>query len=239
MKFPQRLVIILVSGIILLLYILFLSDIRLQEIWTKGQMYKNAYINLPIHRYMNKRSVETDPQSCTSEESLFPNVSMSTFDLIEKTNYEPKSNGEYEIPSPDPGIAYGPHLEPLTVIVVPHSHNDPGWLRTVEEYYVYTTKNILNSMVKKLSTYPNMTFIWTETVFLSMWWNELEDDIKMQVRRLIRRGQLEITLGGWVMPDEASTTYIVCSLYFSCEQFYIYTEDPGENTLWVTGPSYE
>lgn len=40
-----------------------------------------------------------------------------------------------------------------------------------------------------------------------MWWNELEDHVKVQVRRLIERGQLEIVLGGWVMPDEASTHY--------------------------------
>ncbi|ESO90120.1 hypothetical protein LOTGIDRAFT_164424 [Lottia gigantea] len=99
-------------------------------------------------------------------------------------------------------------LEPLNVIIVPHSHNDPGWLKTVDEYYVDQTKHILNNMVNKLSEYPNMTFIWSETVFFSMWWNELDDDVKVHVRRLIRRGQLEIVLGGWVMPDEATTHYV-------------------------------
>ncbi|XP_052824584.1 alpha-mannosidase 2 isoform X2 [Octopus bimaculoides] len=95
----------------------------------------------------------------------------------------------------------------LTVIVVPHSHNDPGWLKTVDEYYSDQTKHILDNIVQKLTTYPNMTFVWSETIYLAMWWNDQEDAIKAQVRRLIRRGQLEIVLGGWVMPDEATTHY--------------------------------
>ena len=95
----------------------------------------------------------------------------------------------------------------LTVIIVPHSHNDPGWLKTVDEYYADQTKHILDNMVRKLSTYPNMTFVWAETIYLAMWWNDQEDAVKAQVRRLIRRGQLEIVLGSWVMPDEATTHY--------------------------------
>lgn len=95
----------------------------------------------------------------------------------------------------------------LTVIVVPHSHNDPGWLKTVDEYYADQTKHILDNMVRKLTAYPNMTFVWAETIYLAMWWNDQEDAVKVQVRRLLRRGQLEIVLGSWVMPDEATTHY--------------------------------
>jgi hypothetical protein len=109
-------------------------------------------------------------------------------------------NKEYSYPDDIP--------ERVNVVLIPHFRNDAGWLRTLEEYYVYTTKKILNNMVIKLRQYPNMTFVWAETVFLSMWWNELEDDMKVHVRNLVKRGQLEIVLGGWVMPDEASTHYV-------------------------------
>lgn len=56
------------------------------------------------------------------------------------------------------------------VILVPHSHTDPGWLKTFEQYFHSSTRGILNNMVTKLQQWPNMTFIWSEVSFLSLWW---------------------------------------------------------------------
>ncbi|XP_063229651.1 alpha-mannosidase 2-like [Bacillus rossius redtenbacheri] len=93
---------------------------------------------------------------------------------------------------------------PLKVILVPHSHNDPGWLKTYESYYHYQTRNILNNMVDKLQAFPNMTFIWSEVSFFAQWWESAHPTKRRVVRRLLEQGRLEIMTGGWVMTDEAT-----------------------------------
>lgn len=94
---------------------------------------------------------------------------------------------------------------PLKVILVPHSHNDPGWLKTYESYFHYHSRNILNNMAEKLKVLPNMTFIWSEISFFAQWWESAHPNKKHTVKKLLDEGRLEITTGGWVMTDEATT----------------------------------
>ena len=87
---------------------------------------------------------------------------------------------------------------------MPHSHNDPGWLKTLEGYYNKDTKEILNNAVDQMTKYKNMTFVWTEMQFLAMWWSEAHPVRRRNLQHLIQEGRFEVLTGGWVMTDEAN-----------------------------------
>ncbi|KAH8382885.1 hypothetical protein KR009_005713 [Drosophila setifemur] len=93
---------------------------------------------------------------------------------------------------------------PLKIIVVPHSHNDPGWLKTFTNYFQSDSRQILNLLVTKMQEYTDMTFIWSEISFLQLWWDQAHPTKQRALKRLIDSGRIEITTGGWVMTDEAN-----------------------------------
>ncbi|KAG5682692.1 hypothetical protein PVAND_012027 [Polypedilum vanderplanki] len=96
------------------------------------------------------------------------------------------------------------NLPPLKVFVLPHSHNDPGWIMTYKEYYDKFTRDILDNIVRKLSEYKEMTFVWTEISFLDLWWQSATIEQKESFKKLVNDGRLEIMTGGYVMTDEAN-----------------------------------
>ncbi|KAL7172519.1 hypothetical protein ACSBR2_032078 [Camellia fascicularis] len=93
----------------------------------------------------------------------------------------------------------------LQVFVVPHSHNDPGWKLTVEEYYDRQSRHILDTIVKALSKDPRRKFIWEEMPYLERWWKDASETKKESFIHLVKNAQLEIVGGGWVMNDEVKS----------------------------------
>lgn len=105
----------------------------------------------------------------------------------------------------------------LNVHVVPHTHDDVGWLKTVDEYYngwnntiqVVSVREILSSVVEALEENPSRTFTYVEQKFFTMWWKEQPESVRQRVQRLVRdTKQLNFVNGGWCMHDEAATHYI-------------------------------
>ncbi|XP_035828078.1 alpha-mannosidase 2 [Aplysia californica] len=210
MKFWQRVVAVVMLGLTSLLVYFHLPGEDGGVVQMKMRQHYRRMVEGMDYRHGGKIPLAQDSAMCSLQSpQLSPHpANLSTYDLYYNTQFNMKSNGEWEMPLPTQEELAAESARKLTVILLPHSHNDPGWQRTVNEYYTYQTKHILNNMVNKLTQYSNMTFVWAETVYFSMWWTELDDAVKVHVRRLIRRGQLEIALGGWVMPDEASTHYV-------------------------------
>ncbi|XP_028968293.1 lysosomal alpha-mannosidase-like [Galendromus occidentalis] len=100
------------------------------------------------------------------------------------------------------------------VHLIPHSHMDLGWLKTVEQYYYGTNAKvtpdavqyIYDSVLKELSADEERRFIFVETGFFSMWWEKRPESREL-FRELLERGQIEFISGGIVMNDEACTQY--------------------------------
>jgi len=71
----------------------------------------------------------------------------------------------------------------LEVILMPHSHNDPGWLMTFEGYYQQLTSRILSNAHKYLSQYTDMSFEWAEISFLELWWQNHKGEEREALKR--------------------------------------------------------
>ncbi|KAI6677385.1 hypothetical protein NL676_038181 [Syzygium grande] len=93
------------------------------------------------------------------------------------------------------GIAPGK----LNVHLVPHSHDDVGWLKTVDQYYVGANntirgacvQNVLDSVISALLDDKNRKFIYVEMAFFQRWWRQQSEKMKIKVKELVDSGQLE------------------------------------------------
>ncbi|KAJ0411263.1 hypothetical protein ATCC90586_004179 [Pythium insidiosum] len=97
----------------------------------------------------------------------------------------------------------------LNVHLIPHTHDDPGWLITVDQYYNERVEFILDEVVKELVENPDRKFVYVEQSFFQRWWHQQGSQMKATVKQLVREGRLDLSVnGGWVMHDEASVHYI-------------------------------
>ncbi|KAF3786699.1 Alpha-mannosidase [Nymphaea thermarum] len=97
----------------------------------------------------------------------------------------------------------------INVHLVAHTHDDVGWLKTVDQYYVGSNnsiqgacvQNVLDSVISALLADKNRKFIYR-------WWRNQSPMVQKIVKELVDSGQLEFINGGMCMHDEAAPHYI-------------------------------
>lgn len=165
--------------------------------------------NLPRFNFPGAGDTLVFSGSCVGKRVTSDYMVEEMYDEMNFTTNTRKSGGLYVLH--EKSEEYKRHQkkgnEPLQIIVVPHSHNDPGWLWTLETYYTVRTRSILTNTVLFLEKYPDFRMIWTETIFLDIWWKESPLDMQNKFKDLVKQGRIEILSGGWVSVDEATTHY--------------------------------
>ena len=95
-------------------------------------------------------------------------------------------HGQFHAHNPKEGVKDYKTGGPLTIHVTPHSHDDVGWLKTVDQYFDGTRKDIqftnvrveLSSIIDSLIDDPRKKFSEVEMKFFSMWWDDQNDHKK-------------------------------------------------------------
>ena len=103
----------------------------------------------------------------------------------------------------------------IHVHLVPHTHDDVGWLKNPDEYFYGDKDNIqradvrylIDNVVDELLKDETRRFIYVEMYFFSRWWDIQSESRKQDVRMLVDNGRLVFINGGWTMNDEAATHY--------------------------------
>jgi len=119
----------------------------------------------------------------------------------------------YQVFDPKPLSAY--NNTHLNVHLIAHTHDDIGWLKTVDQYFYGAYSNItlagvqyiLDSVIGKLSMDPTKRFVYVEIGFFKRWWDEQNAGTQQIVKNLVKNGQLVFVGGGWCMNDEATVYY--------------------------------
>ncbi|CAH1783558.1 unnamed protein product [Owenia fusiformis] len=203
------------------------QNVLLQEIQTTTRA--NIYQTLEQFQKEHKKL----PTILKARADIFSQDVLDYVDVNYKYEFKMFPNTTREVPR---------RRAPINVVIIPHSHVDPGWLQTIDEYYKYLVHGILTNTVLALTENPELKFMWAETVFLAKWWDNLtisdvDGVIKMKFQELLRQGRFEIVMGSWVMPDEASTHfYSIIDQMVEGHQWLEHTLGIKPNYTWSIDP---
>jgi len=136
-------------------------------------------------------------------------------------------------------ISRGPVDGMINVHIVSHTHDDTGWLKSVDQYYFQEVRYILDTVVDSLLNEPYRKFNYVEMAFFSRWWEDQSPRRKEAVRRLVHEKRLIFLNGGWCMHDEAGPLYTEMIDQTTRGHQFILKEfgpDAAPNATWQVDP---
>jgi alpha-mannosidase len=96
----------------------------------------------------------------------------------------------------------------INIHIIPHTHLDPGWLKTPEEYYRKEKVNyIFDTILSELSRFKEKTFVINEIYYFKIWYSDIKEEKKLKLKELIKQKRIEFVSGSYTINDEANPLY--------------------------------
>ncbi|XP_054725610.1 alpha-mannosidase 2 [Anastrepha obliqua] len=197
---------------------------RLDRQWQQSneQRREQNQLEHQQEREILEKPVLSEPDQCSFDFQQVPQPDVQMLDMYNEWTFADIDGGVWKQGwnvKYDP-LRFNEHNK-LKVFVVPHSHNDPGWVKTFDDYYEHDTKHILSNALRHLRENPDMTFIWAEISYFSRFYEDLGEHNKLEMKKIVQNRQLEFVTGGWVMPDEANSHWLSVLLQLTEGQTWI------------------
>ena len=92
----------------------------------------------------------------------------------------------------------------MNVMTNDSTHDDPGWKRTADQYFVEEVQWIFYTVIPILRQNALRKFTYVEMAYMHRWWEDISEHLRNDTVSLLSNGQLQLNLGGWCMADEAN-----------------------------------
>jgi hypothetical protein len=102
-----------------------------------------------------------------------------------------------------------PYQGPLEIHLLPHSHQDAGFIVTYSHVRDQLCDRTYETIFECLRDDATRTFNVAEINFFSHWYDSKNASVQAEVRRMVHETkQYGFCEGGWVQPDEGATNYL-------------------------------